>query len=443
MGFGLLILGSIFFANPCLNVLDILPDWIGCLLIFLGLRKLSDLSPRLAGARAGFGKMSVVFLLKFASFFLLLSVPESESVWRLIASFVFAIFEIVFLLPAFSSLFEGISYLGIRFPAEELDKNRANVSSFTSVFLVARIVLNLLPELTYLWSDDYSGVVTAWQTESSGSYRSMLTVVNLFFVSVLGLVFLALILPYFGSIRKNKVWIKSLEETWQNEIASDGRRMTGRFFKTPILLLLIGAFFLPAFPLEGVNILPEFLFPALSFFALLILKKREPYAKKILPVAAASFVLSGVFWGLSLRYALEYYYANIVRTPKAYYAFLPVAISSFLSSAGIAVLLILLFGLIEKIVEEHTGNEQTDPVLARLDNTRSSLRKMNRTALVFGLISCVTHAFCSGYAASPKTTFFLKISQFQFVDLILSLFFLFFAFRLLAVLREKIERKYL
>ena len=43
MGFKLILAGLVFFFNPCINLVDIFPDFIGCILISAGLYKLADM----------------------------------------------------------------------------------------------------------------------------------------------------------------------------------------------------------------------------------------------------------------------------------------------------------------------------------------------------------------------------------------------------------------
>ena len=51
MNLGYLLLGLVFLFNPNINVIDVLPDVIGCLFILKGLSKLSDLNRHIASAK--------------------------------------------------------------------------------------------------------------------------------------------------------------------------------------------------------------------------------------------------------------------------------------------------------------------------------------------------------------------------------------------------------
>lgn len=57
--------GMIFLFNPCINIIDVLPDVIGIALILFGIRKYADLSSELGEAKKGFGKAAWVSLAGF------------------------------------------------------------------------------------------------------------------------------------------------------------------------------------------------------------------------------------------------------------------------------------------------------------------------------------------------------------------------------------------
>ena len=51
MGFGLFAVSLIFFFTPNLDIIDVLPDFIGAILVIRGLNKLSDLTPGLSDTK--------------------------------------------------------------------------------------------------------------------------------------------------------------------------------------------------------------------------------------------------------------------------------------------------------------------------------------------------------------------------------------------------------
>lgn len=112
MKLGYMIVGCIFLCNPFINIIDILPDFIGYLFILKALSELSDLERNIGSARKKFKAAMWVSLVKcllvFASMIF-------DSTWYLILTFTFGILECMYLIPGFIDLFYGISYLEGRY----------------------------------------------------------------------------------------------------------------------------------------------------------------------------------------------------------------------------------------------------------------------------------------------------------------------------------------
>ncbi len=112
MKIGYMIVGCIFLFNPFINIIDVLPDFIGYLFIMKALSELSDLERNIRNARARFKSAMWVSLVKCA---LIFASMIFDSTWYLILTFSFGILESMYLIPAFIDLFYGISYLEGRY----------------------------------------------------------------------------------------------------------------------------------------------------------------------------------------------------------------------------------------------------------------------------------------------------------------------------------------
>ena len=108
MKIGYMIVGCIFLCNPFINIVDILPDFIGYFFILKALAELSDLDRNIRNARKRFQSALWVSVVKCA---LVFGFMIYDSTWYLILTFSFAVLECMYLIPAFGDLFYGISYL--------------------------------------------------------------------------------------------------------------------------------------------------------------------------------------------------------------------------------------------------------------------------------------------------------------------------------------------
>ena len=109
----LLCLSFLFLFNPNLIVVDILPDFVGYLLLCAALIRLSDLNGTIEEALNGFKKMIFIDGAKWLAIFWIFGISEvdEQTSSMLLWSTVFCILELIFAIPAFSKLFSGFSEL--------------------------------------------------------------------------------------------------------------------------------------------------------------------------------------------------------------------------------------------------------------------------------------------------------------------------------------------
>ena len=119
------VIAALFLFNPNINIIDLLPDFIGYFLIYNALSKVADLIPHFDEARDRFHKLFWVTLSKLPAMFIMLSITGQNTFERPIVSvfaFSYAIIELIYIYPAFSSLFAGFEYLEERFGTGEAKK---------------------------------------------------------------------------------------------------------------------------------------------------------------------------------------------------------------------------------------------------------------------------------------------------------------------------------
>ncbi len=112
MKIGYILAGMIFLFNPHINIIDVLPDVIGYILILHGLSKISDLERNLLSAKNKFLKLAWLSVAKLSC---LLILPIFDETLYLIFTFCFGILEAIWMIPAFLDLFHGIGFLESRY----------------------------------------------------------------------------------------------------------------------------------------------------------------------------------------------------------------------------------------------------------------------------------------------------------------------------------------
>ena len=131
MNIGYLIAGCVFLFNPTVNLIDVLPDVAGYLLILKGLYRLSDLNGKIKTARQ---KFKAAVWISLGELLAMLMIPILDVTWYLILSFVFGVLKLIYLIPAFVNLFEGISYLELRYTHHKARRESAAKPRFGGVF---------------------------------------------------------------------------------------------------------------------------------------------------------------------------------------------------------------------------------------------------------------------------------------------------------------------
>ena len=163
MGFTLIAVGFLFFVNPNFNIIDILPDFIGLLLIIAGLSRISLLNEDLKAAKKNAYILAAVDLFKTICIGFLSSNNDPTS--YLLFSFTFGVIECILFSSFIKTLFDGIDHIGIRHSSSVILSNRIRKSgrrvelstkTRTSliVFYFIRTLLSVLPELTELQLTD-------------------------------------------------------------------------------------------------------------------------------------------------------------------------------------------------------------------------------------------------------------------------------------------------
>ena len=104
MNYSLIITGLFFLFNPEVNILDILPDFIGIILIMRGFRPMTSVSATAEESYRNFSRYLAVSAVKAAALIPMISVASSDPSFYMLFTLVFAVLELIFAIPAFSGV---------------------------------------------------------------------------------------------------------------------------------------------------------------------------------------------------------------------------------------------------------------------------------------------------------------------------------------------------
>ncbi len=313
MGITCIIVGLFFLLNPNIILIDVLPDFIGYILILIGTAKIARLNLTLHDAFADFRNLLILSLCKLPALWVYLSFAGGTGdVWGLLFAFGFGFFEAFFGVRAFRGLFNGLTLLANAREGEEAAHSSVfvrlkEVRLLTYLFIVAKPTLATLPELTNLTSEEY-GTVTAAGILSPARFRILFTVAAAVIVLILGIAWFISIADYFRRIRKDSAFLEEIEERYQLEILSNPIRFaTNRIF-TALILLIVAAVFSLEFKFDGFNDLPHPIFLSIILCALLYLKRIYPIqCKKAARTTLIAIVGTAAAWVYTFVFVYSFY----------------------------------------------------------------------------------------------------------------------------------------
>ncbi len=395
-------LSLIFLFNPNVAVIDILPDFIGYIILCLALVNLADINETIFEALSIFKKMIFIDFAKVIAIMWIfgLSVTNEQNSSLLLWSFVFGVLEIVFVIPAFLKLFKGLTELGyvhentsviasIKGKKSKIDK----IKNFTVFFLTLKSVLSFLPEFADITSTQYSDNVGI-----TNMYRYIGIMRFLAFIPVLifGIVWIIKIILYFNRINKDKFFTEKLSDIYKNSILSKKGIFVKRNVLISFVILITALIFSYDLRMENVNMLPDFVcgFLLIAFFTTLskqtVIKRKLPIALSIIYTAVA--VINYIF---EIMFFKNYYYSAIYRNEEAMTAFVLMAVSACISIAIFAMLVCFVLKALEEVIAQHTGMDLilNESNLEAKQKISFEIKKENERYLLYCLISTVIYTF--------------------------------------------------
>lgn len=354
MKLSLLIIGSLFLLTPELSFLDVLPDFIGLLLIAKALSPLSEISPSAESATQKFRKAALVSVVQFAFLLPMISVTVSDGAMQLLFVAVFHLLRLIFVLPAFHDLFASLRYL--------FDKHGSTsrllpaVSVFVPIALLTHSALTLLPQLVYLKVEEFG--VRYPLTADAGrngmtTYQTLLRFSLIASAILLG-IWLISMTAYYVSIARNKDFRSYLLRA----IAASPRSLSKTVLSTvrpSLSLLTTAAFCSVVLTLDGLPLIPPALAPFLQFIALGRLSKILTKGKggRVFPLLGG---IAGLLLHLGLYMFCEVNHETALidfATAERYFR-LPMTLDVIYSVLSIFTAL-CLYRKLRALIHEHSG----------------------------------------------------------------------------------------
>jgi len=400
MGFGLIIAGLVFLFNPCVSVLDVLPDAIGIALLIAGSRKIGDMSDDID---IGIGYLWKVFWLSLAQIVIMFLLPGMEDkAFSLVFVFVFALFGSYLLIRYFICLFDGMQSLSTRFNGSASSTGIVNIKALTVIFLVLRGFLNLLPELQYLSTTEHEGLITSIDSYGLTDYTLLLQIINIAGTLVVGIFWLVCVVIYFRRTASDYVFISALSEHYLTAVRTDVKRYIRRDIKYITLLSGCGFGLTASVILDGVDYLPTFLGALMIFLALKLASKN--FDDRRLPAARLWAIIytpfSAAAWFYSLWFAVRFYYYSVFKHLDTTIFYLINLVLALLTAIVFIVLTIAVCRYLRTIVEHHAFENVGAEFVTLSRRHEEQMKGLRRSLVLFRIaaiicgVSNVTNTAC-------------------------------------------------
>ena len=427
MGFGLITAGLFFIFNPYVNVIDVLPDIVGYLLILAGTHKLSLMNADIMTSRRYFNAMMWISAGRIAATLLLMRF--NDGVLALTLTLAAAVVDCVYAIRAFTLLFSALDTTACMLG--DTDSTPYAAKQFTPIAIISKNLLALIPEFTELSVEDEYGNV------GLVAYKSMFSLVCVIIGLAVGVVWLVVSVGYINSLSKNKALVSALETRYNAEIASDTALFTRLDLTSFFRLFPLPLFFLLQLNFDGYYIMPEFLCPAVLIILLSRIRRYTDVSRAVYAAGASCAVLT-LKYVMMLRYSARFAsYAY----PYEEAGFLTPYLSYVIPAAVGFILLAIAYAdtvkNISDIARLHTG--ETPRGDSRLDDLNmrvaDGLVKRFRVNCVLTVILCVSLIPSSALAAFFNMGYIFAI--------VLDAVVIYITYTFCAEMTEQISRRYL
>lgn len=430
MNLKLFFIGLLFLANPNINIIDIIPDFIGLGIVWFSITKISDLSSDIYIARRGVAKLFWTELAKLLSFIWLI-IYSSDSGFFLVFTFIFTIIELIFFIPTINSFMNGTMILSTKYDGNKSVSSLQSAGRATIVFIILRNILTLLPQLAYLYIEDGVGYVLE-------PYIGIVIILSAFLQLIAGIIWIIKLAGCYNILKTDFLFLDNMKTDYQENIFPDRSRFIKRSLKTGFMFL--GAFVLLSFNIffDGKPLIPRCL-SAVSCLLMMFVMRKYVKSNFLISVCAAVLGIVSTAAELYARYfASKYYYLGISKSVEAYSMFKKHVILAGINSAVMCVLIILIFIMLLRIISDHTGidrHNELESIIIKEQSHKKDLRKLCIAWLVFGIICAIDTAVYSAclYLWQP----------YWIIDLILYIIWFAVTVNLISKINESIERKYL
>lgn len=377
IGFSMLPFAFLFMFEPGITILDPLPDCIGYIIICFAIRNLADINYKIDEAFVGFRKGIMISAARFPAIYLLDSyfIESEQSVGVLLFVFAFSFFELIVLIPAFRSFFEGLLSLGVLHDGSavyfkklkkikltdqdgnecyDIKESKRNITEkayfLTAAFLIVKGCAVTIPEFTSL------------STNSSYEFVSLLRIFGFLIAAPIGIVWLIKMIIYCIKVRNDDLFISNLCAVYKKNSLENPNIYVVRKISVGLISLIVAFIASMNTYSDYIDLIPNYCFYIVVIIASLFLKKHSKKWLAIVITGSIGCVLGYISHIFTVAFHSEFYPAAIRKSLEAYYAYYKMltlhAIDAVIMQITVLLVLLMLWDVYKVhsdvgIVENH------------------------------------------------------------------------------------------
>lgn len=349
------ILAAIFLFNPIVSTIDILPDFIGYFFLMRAFIKASYIYDVAYDVYKNIRYMFIITLIKFCS---IVVVQSTDETMQLVLSFAFCALECVFGIFMFTKLFDSLAYIVLRTDNENGELKVEKIKRFSIAFLIIKLLMAFLPDLTLLSFENLES-----NKLPLSHFRYLFIGLSVIIALIVGVVWLIKFIVFSKRI-VTKGLNSSVDGVFKEQMTGRPGLLLSKNFIFAIFMIAIGAFFVIDFNINSKNILPDFIFSALTVvaFIFLIIKKRIKFnflTSLTLLSSVLHIVFSALAFFLSRSFFENHSILSVISIPQAESEYFKIEIFTVLESLLLFVFVVSLILMFKSISENHIRENAT------------------------------------------------------------------------------------
>ncbi len=386
------ILSAIFLFNPLISVIDVLPDFLGYYFLMKAFTPTSYIFDNASDLYDSIKRMMIIGVAKFFCTFLIF---VTDTTMALVLSFSFAIVEVIYGFTMFIKLFDVTSYIRLRYDNNVSTALAEKMKRFSILFLVAKLVLGFVPDLTALTIGNSSLKMDLTR------FRPVLFMMSALVALVFGIIWFIRYTKFFKNAFSEQL-VERVEAEYNEQRTLRPGLFMAKDYMFSIKLISVGALFVFDMSIDSLNIFLDGIFSLLCIFAFrslinkgyVIAGKEE---KRLFSVASVHIGINLINFIASVIYfdKCDMYY--VYRELDEFLNYLPIGILTVVESALLLTEIIWVLRLLQKYtvpnIWEYKKYFAERSVDGFVDEYKERSRSFSKSAIIWAAITIVYFVF--------------------------------------------------